>query len=494
MKKLFGFVLVGLFSAVFSIALFNHFGPNGSGETKVIIQESNPTKLTNLNSKSAAGLTSDGFVGAANISTPAVVHITTSSTVKTAQRGNSFWDLFGEDYGVQERPQIGSGSGVIISNTGYIVTNNHVVENADDIKVVLDDKKEYTATLIGTDPSTDLAVIKIDDKQDDFSYLSFADSDEVQVGEWVLAVGNPFNLASTVTAGIVSAKARNINILREKAGNIAIESFIQTDAAVNPGNSGGALVDLKGNLVGINTAIATPTGTYAGYSFAVPSNLVKKVVDDLVDYGVVQRGFMGVSIASLTAEQADELGLKDVQGVYISEIVAGSGSDDAGILPGDVITKINDVRVKSSSELQELVARNRPGDKIDVELVRKNKTLQKTVLLKGRDNTTALISKKEAAAKNSSLAVLGGEFEDITSSEAQALGVRGGVKVKKIKNGFLSKYTEMKSGFVITKVNNQPITSVEEFEEVLNGYTGDGVLIEGRYPGDRSVKYYAFGM
>jgi Do/DeqQ family serine protease len=493
MKKIFGFILVGLFSAIFSVALFKYTGLSGKDTTKVIIQENTPAQLSRY-SAAASGLAADGFVNAANISTPAVVHITTASTVKTASRGNSIWDFFGEEFQYDNGPQIGSGSGVIISEEGYIVTNHHVVEDADEIKVVLDDKREYTAKLVGSDPSTDLAVIKIDSKNAALAHLTFANSDDVQVGEWVLAVGNPFNLASTVTAGIVSAKARNINILREKAGNIAIESFIQTDAAVNPGNSGGALVDLNGNLVGINTAIATPTGTYAGYSFAVPANLVKKVVNDIVNYGVVQRGFMGVSIASLTSEQADELGIKDVQGVYVSEIVSGSGADDAGLEPGDVITKINNVRVKSSSELQELVARHSPGDKLNVELLRKNKTLAMDVLLKGRDNTTKLISKEEAVEKSTSIGLLGGVFEDLSNDEAKALGVKGGVKVNKIKDGYLSKYTQMKPGFVITKVNNTPVRTVAELEKLLNGFTGDGVLIEGRYPGEREIRYYAFGM
>jgi serine protease Do len=494
MKKIFGFILVGLFSAFFSIALYNRVGHFGKDSTKVIIQGNTPTQFSRYNMAGSSGLESDGFVQAATKSTPAVVHITTSSSVKTTSRGNSIWDFFGEEFQYDDGPQIGSGSGVIISESGYIVTNHHVVEDADDIKVVLDDNKEYKAKLIGSDPSTDLAVIKIDTREAEFSYLTFANSDNVQVGQWVLAVGNPFNLASTVTAGIVSAKARNINILREKAGNIAIESFIQTDAAVNPGNSGGALVDLNGNLVGINTAIATPTGTYAGYSFAVPSNLVRKVVDDIVNYGVVQRGFLGVSISSLTSEQANELGIKDVQGVYISEIVAGSGADDAGLEPGDVITKINDVRVKSSSELQELVARQSPGDKINVEVIRKSKTLALNVMLKGRDNTTKLISKEEAVEKSSSISLLGGVFEDISAEEAKALGVKGGVKVNKLKDGYLSRYTQMRPGFVITKINNMPVRSVDELEKILNGFTGDGVLIEGRYPGEKEIKYYAFGM
>ncbi|MEZ5009632.1 MAG: Do family serine endopeptidase [Chitinophagales bacterium] len=488
MKNLLKLFLVGIFSAVISVAAFNKFGKT-TNETKVIVKETSPSSLTKLD-KTVANLTADGFVTAAHIATPAVVHIQTTTKAKaTKQNINPFWEFFGDQY--DSGPQLASGSGVIITADGYIATNNHVVEDADEITVTLNDKREYKAVLIGTDPNTDLAVIKINDKS--LEHLSFANSDEVQVGEWVLAVGNPFNLASTVTAGIVSAKGRNINILREKAGNVAIESFIQTDAAVNPGNSGGALVDLNGNLVGINTAIATPTGTFAGYSFAVPSNLVKKVVNDMIDYGVVQRGYMGVSITSLTAEQAEEFGIDDIQGVLVSEIVEGSGADDAGILPGDVITKINGITVKSSPELQELVGTYSPGDKINVEFVRKNKTENKDVTLKSRDNGTSLITKK-SNANASKVDLLGAVFEELTPEEARNLKIRGGVKVKKIKDGILEESTQMKAGFVITKVNNRPVYSISELEEVLNGYTGDGVLVEGKYPGISGTKYYAFGM
>ncbi|MEZ5002815.1 MAG: Do family serine endopeptidase [Chitinophagales bacterium] len=488
MKNLFKLFLVGIFSAVISVAAYNKFNPN-TNETKVIVRENNPTTLARLD-KSTSDLSPDGFVLAAHIATPAVVHIQTSTETKnTRQNYNPLWEFFGEPY--DNGPQLASGSGVIITADGYIATNNHVVEDADNITVTLNDKREYKAKLIGTDPNTDLAVIKINDEG--LEHLSFANSDDVQVGEWVLAVGNPFNLASTVTAGIVSAKGRNINILREKAGNVAIESFIQTDAAVNPGNSGGALVDLDGNLVGINTAIATPTGTFAGYSFAVPSNLVKKVVNDMIDYGVVQRGYMGVSITSLTAEQAEEFGIDNIQGVLVSEIVEGSGADDAGILPGDVITKINGITVKSSPELQELVGTYSPGDKINVEFVRKNKSMAKDVTLKSRNNTTSLIT-KNSDINASKIDLLGAVFEDLSPEEARNLKLRGGVKVKKIKDGILEESTQMKAGFVITKVNNRPIYSVQELESILNGYTGDGVLIEGKYPGVSGTKYYAFGM
>jgi len=488
MNRYVGFIVVGIVSALITVAAFSKFY---QPEQKVIIRESQPTQLTQLTKNNVVPET--GFVEAASVSTPAVVHIKTTAATKTSKRGaNPFWEFFGEEYGLEQQPQMGSGSGVILSTDGYIVTNNHVVDGADGIRVTLNDMKEFDAELIGTDPTTDLAVIKID--KDDLEYLSFANSDEVQVGQWVLAVGNPFNLASTVTAGIVSAKARNINIIREKAGNIAIESFLQTDAAVNPGNSGGALVDLKGNLIGVNTAIATPTGTYAGYSFAIPSNLVKKVVKDIMDYGIVQRGFMGVSISNLTAEQAEEMGIEDVQGVFVSEIVPGSGADDAGIEPGDIITEINGNRVKSSPELQDLLSLFRPGDAIDVEVHRGKQFLTKEVVLKTRDNSTEIISKKEVEKETGPLAQLGGVFNNLTPEEARAIGVRGGVKVKKIKEGVLADNTQMKPGFIITKVNNRPVYSISELEEVLSGYTGDGVLVEGRYPDKNGIKYYAFGL
>lgn len=488
MKKYLGFFAVSIISALLAVALVNKFDRQ---EPQVIVQQAQPVQLTKLNN--TGNLTADGFVAAASVATPAVVHIRTTAEVKNTRRGyNPFWDFFGEEYNMDNSPQIGSGSGVILSSDGFIVTNNHVIDGADEIRVTLNDNKEFEATLVGTDMTTDIAVIKID--AEDLSYLTFGNSDDLQIGEWVLAVGNPFNLASTVTAGIVSAKARNINILRERAGNIAIESFIQTDAAVNPGNSGGAMVDVKGNLVGINTAIATPTGTYAGYAFAVPSNLVKKVVKDIMDYGVVQRGFMGVSITNLTSEQAEELGIDDVQGVFVSEIVQGSGADDAGLKPGDVITSINGHRVKSSPELQELVGRYRPGDNITVQFQRDKKTYEEAITLKTRDNSTELMSRKEAESATGVLARLGGVFENLTPEEARDLGIRGGVRVKKIREGILSENTQMKAGFVITRVNNRPIYSVAELEEALSGYTGDGVLVEGRYPGEQGTKYYAFGM
>ncbi len=327
------------------------------------------------------------LVPASTIATPAVVHIKTYYS-RQIRRRSGFDDLLDEYYKGRRRPQLedqnmqlASGSGVIISEDGYIVTNHHVIESAEKIEVVLNDKRSFTATKIGIDPTTDLAVLKIEDEKA-FPYLKYGDSDALKIGEWVLAVGNPFDLTSTVTAGIVSAKSRSINLLRSKA-YYAIESFIQTDAAVNPGNSGGALVDLEGNLIGVNTAIASRTGSYAGYSFAVPVTLVKKVVNDLIEYGEVHRALMGVSIVEVTAEVAKELNLEQVGGVYIQAVVEGGGAAEAGLKAGDIIIEIDGHKVKNSPELQELIARHQPGEKAKVKYYRDGKLEEIEVVLQG---------------------------------------------------------------------------------------------------------------
>jgi len=284
-------------------------------------------------------------------------------------------------------PGLSSGSGVIISPDGFIVTNNHVVDNASEIEVILYDNRSYEAEIIGTDPSTDLALIKVDERNLDF--IKYGNSDDVKIGQWVLAVGNPFNLTSTVTAGIVSAKARNIGILRVE-NSLQIESFIQTDAAVNPGNSGGALVNLYGQLIGVNTAIATQTGSYSGYSFAIPVTLVKKVMDDLLEFGKVQRGLLGIRIADVNARLAEIEDLSVVKGVYVSQVNSNSAAEQAGIEPGDVIIKIDEVSVNNVAELQEIVARNRPGDKVTVHFIRNGKEKQTGAVLRNVDGNTTL--------------------------------------------------------------------------------------------------------
>lgn len=345
----------------------------------------NFSKLANVNNSSNAftGNTPDSFTKAAEKGMPAVVHITAKKTQSNVRQrnnnGGGYNDIFREffgDFGMQMPPQEGTGSGVIISKDGYIVTNNHVIDFADEVSVTLNDQRKFTAKVLGTDPTTDIAVLKIEDNN--LPVLKFSNSDKVKVGEWVLAVGNPFNLTSTVTAGIVSAKGRDINILE---GNTAIESFIQTDAAVNPGNSGGALINLEGDLIGINTAIKTRTGSFAGYSFAIPANIVNKVVEDIIEYGAAQRGFLGINIVSMDSEIAEQIGVSLIEGVYVASLAENGAAIKAGILPDDIIVAVDEQQVKTAPELQELVGRHRPGDTVNLKIVRKGKTKNVNVRL-----------------------------------------------------------------------------------------------------------------
>lgn len=332
------------------------------------------------------------FTTAAQLSVNAVVHV---KTTYTAKKQSSVIDPFLEFFfglpHYQERPQPqqqGFGSGVIISNDGFIVTNNHVIDRADMIQVVLNDKRTYTAQLVGTDPTTDIALLKIE--ADSLPTITFGDSDMLKVGEWVLAVGNPFNLTSTVTAGIVSAKARNINILNAA---MKIESFIQTDAAVNPGNSGGALVNTQGRLVGINTAIASETGSYAGYAFAVPTSIVQKVVEDLKQHGTVQRAILGVQIADITDRLAKDRNIHTLAGAYVNSVMELSAAHMAGITEGDIITHVNNSPIKTVAELQEQIGRHRPGDEITITLLRNNTSITLPVTLQNRQGTTEILTK-----------------------------------------------------------------------------------------------------
>jgi len=340
-------------------------------------EQVNYSVLANVNKNSNTVNTNapDNFTKAAEKGMPAVVHITAKKTQVTARqekRGSGYDDFFRDFFGNglfdAPMPQEGTGSGVIISKDGYIVTNNHVIDFADEVSVTLHDQRKFTAKVIGKDPTTDVAVLKIEDN--DLPTLKLSNSDKVKVGEWVLAVGNPFNLTSTVTAGIVSAKGRDINILQ---GNTAIESFIQTDAVVNPGNSGGALINMEGDLVGINTAIKTRTGSFAGYSFAIPSNIVNKVVEDIIEFGETQRGFIGINIANINNEDLSDLNLNISEGVLVESVVEDGAAIKAGVLPDDVITGVNGQKVKTTPELQELVGRLRPGDIADLEIIRRGK-------------------------------------------------------------------------------------------------------------------------
>lgn len=418
---------------------------------------------------------------AAELSVNSVVHVKTLYTNEEYQ-SNPFYDfLFGNgSRGSRAQPSLGSGSGVIISDDGYIVTNNHVVKGSNSINVVLFDKRSYEAKLIGQDPYTDLALIKIDEK--DLPKMEFGNSDALKLGEWVLAVGNPFNLTSTVTAGIISAKARNLGI---NGSQMSIESFLQTDAAVNPGNSGGALVDTKGRLVGINTAIESRTGSYSGYSFAIPASIVKKVIGDLMNYGEVQRAFLGVSIRTVDASLAEEFKLDKIEGVYVAGINADGAAEQAGIKNGDIILDVGGKVVNSSSELQEQVSRFHPGDKVSVSIKRGGKRKQIEIVLRNRLGNTEVL-------KTNDLAFLGADFEPISSQDKYRLQINRGVKVKNLRSGKF-KDENIKEGYVIYKINETPIYTVDDIKEALQKVKDGGVFISGIYP-DGSVKYYAFSL
>lgn len=439
-------------------------------------------ELTGFSDIDADIPTSLNFKQAAKATTPAVVHVKMYKEV-THARNNIFpedellREFFGDRYRQpapqprSEGPQhAGSGSGVILTSTGYIATNNHVVEGASKVEVVLFDKRQYIAEVVGTDPTTDLALLKIE-SESALPFIPYANSDQLEVGDWVLAVGNPFDLTSTVTAGIVSAKARNINILHDKE-NLAIESFIQTDAAVNPGNSGGALVTPSGKLVGINTAIATPTGTYAGYSFAVPSNLVKKVMNDLKDYGQVQRALLGVSIREITAELKDEKQLSSMNGIYIAEVREGSAAGEADLKEGDIIVKINDVDVNSPSELQEAVALYRPGDKVNVTYLRNGSKNTVEITLRNKLGNTDIVKKEDTMT----ITTLGAKMRGLNPEEMQKYGIDYGVKVILLEDGKL-KDAGLRNGDVITKINYMKVESPDHVMGMLK-HKKDGALIE----------------
>jgi serine protease Do len=429
------------------------------------------------------------FTAAAELSTPAVVHVKSNVMVQTRNMFNMdpFGGFFDDGWGFgrpQQHNAQSTGSGVITTSDGYIVTNNHVVNDAQSVEVVLEDGRTYNAQVVGSDPSTDLALLKIDEKN--LPILTFGNSDNLRVGEWVLAVGNPFNLTSTVTAGIVSAKARNINILKDR---MAIESFIQTDAAVNPGNSGGALVNAHGELVGINTAIASNTGSYSGYSFAVPVEIVKKVIDDLMNHGVVQRAFLGADMVELNGDVAKKLGIQQTHGVYIDGVMEGGSAEHAGLRKGDIITGIDGKELRNSAELTEYVGRHRPGDRVKLTIVREGDVDEVPVELRNAKGTTDIVERNDSEA----LEALGAELEELSTTELNKLGLKGGVKITKLKEGKLQQYTGIRPGFIITTIDNQVVTSIDHLQKILNNKRG-GVMLEGLYPGWPGRYYYAFGM
>ena len=475
MKKAILLIVVALLSSLFSFMLFRYFdrplAVNSEAEDAVsakytgLVDQLFDSRST-LKFRSAAPTE---FIEAAALSTPAVVNIRALQEI-----GSNLWGrsaLAGS-----------SGSGVLTSPDGYVVTNHHVVENSKEIKVTLADKRTYYAKLIGSDPSTDIALLKISEAE--LPFMVFGNSDSVRVGEWVLAVGNPFNLESTVTAGIVSAKGRNINIL---GGGTSIESFIQTDAAVNPGNSGGALVNTAGELVGINTAIITESGSYEGYSFAVPSNLVQKVIRDLREFGRVQRAFLGVGIQDVDNEAANALGLPNANGVYINRVSINSAAEDAGLKEGDVILGINGVKVKSTPELQEYIGRFRPGDKVKVEFWRKNKRMRASLRLKDSRNSTSL-AKVQGDELGSDI---GMEMRNMTREEIRRARVSGGVIVTSVRRGSVVYKTNMQPGYIITSVNGTPVTNIAEATDAIkNAY--NNVILDGYYEGEDDLYSYRF--
>jgi len=424
------------------------------------------------------------FVDAAERSVDAVVHIMTKVVRQSTTYNDFFGALLGQLYGypgqTRNNTMVAYGSGVVLTPDGYIVTNNHVVEGADEVEVTFNNKVKKTATIIGTDPTTDLALIKVD--ADDLDYLTFGNSDNVRIGEWVLAVGNPFNLTSTVTAGIVSAKARNLSILGE---GTSVESFIQTDAAVNPGNSGGALVNTKGELVGINAAIASHTGSYEGYSFAIPSNIVRKVVDDLLLYGETQRAYLGIYPAELTQELAEKEGLENIDGVYVAEVTEGGAAKLAGVQKGDVVTAINGKKVNTVTQLMETVRQYRPGDKLDVEVNRKGRHQHYELTLLNEVGNVDVVKKGDSFYN----AEFGLMLQPINQNDMSRLNVSSGLKIVEIRQGRF-----MNSGvpvdFVITKVNGYTVNSKTELESALKNGRNRRTTIEGIYPNGMMGSFY----
>jgi Do/DeqQ family serine protease len=479
-----------------------HAQDNKSEKNIEDIQKSATTKIDNISYTGNVD-----FKMAAKIATPGVVHIKCSMKLEISkdEDGNEFYnipdpfkDFFDDEPLLKQfkfripksqkdnsEPIIGSGSGVILTPNGYIITNEHLIKDASEINITLHDGRSYLAIIIGTDPQTDLALLKIEETKLDF--IAYGDSDAIEVGEWVVAVGNPFNLASTVTAGIVSAKARNINILSEQD---AIESFIQTDAAVNPGNSGGALVTLEGKLIGINTAIATPTGVYAGYAFAIPVDIVKKVANDILNFGSVQRGVLGVVIRDMNSSLAKEINSERANGVFVDSVTTNGAAKEAGIKQKDIIIGIDGIETITASKLQEVVMRKRPGEQVVITLIRngKDKKIVTATLKKRESNPETLKTKSKVILKD-----LGIEIAEISMEEQIKYKVKNGLKILKLFDGKLKRNTNIKEGFVIMSVNNKKVSTVKSFLEAIKSQQG-GIMLEGKYAGDATIYYYAFGM
>lgn len=478
-KKLAPLALVGVLSGATTFGAISYFDEKQENTDYSYFSTSNK----NISPASFGTGSADDFVKASKTTVPAVVTIRNYQNRASSGRAmdqDIFEFFFGEGFRNNRNQQretpkdlpSGLGSGVIISSDGYIISNNHVVAGANKLEVVLSNKKTYTAQLIGTDPSTDIALLKIEDKG--LPYLNFANSDLVEVGQWVLAVGNPLGLNSTVTAGIVSAKGRSIDLLSQQS-RTPIESFIQTDAAINRGNSGGALVNLNGELVGINSAISSSSGYYEGYGFAVPANLAKKVVEDIKNFGLVQRGFLGVGSLDLsddlqvkTYNQRNKTSLKSSKGIYITEVSRNSGAEDAGIRVGDIITKIDNINIDSFSDLSLAIGSKRPGDKVEVTYLRNGKEYRVTTALKDQKGNTSLRSKQDLSVTEK----IGGEFEELSDRVKVSYGLNSGVITKNIVSGGELSKIGVVDNYIIMEINGKPVNSQKDIEAILKNYKG----------------------
>lgn len=486
MKNIFLAFTMALLGGLISIGIYRQLEPAVVHHS--FQEPSSNVKTVNLLSGAPVAV---DYVTAAEMTVNTVVHVKTQSTREYSRIGyDPFRDLLygdGRFRQIHVQPVRGSGSGVIVSPDGYIVTNNHVIANAEKINVTLNNNRTYEAKVIGMDDNTDLAVLKIDEKN--LPYIKYGNSDELKVGEWVLAVGNPFNLTSTVTAGIVSAKGRDINILGKdpQTGVSSLESFIQTDAAVNPGNSGGALVNTEGELIGINSAIKSNTGSYTGYSFAIPVNIVKKVVKDIIEFGSVQRAFIGIHIRDIDEFLAEENDLANLKGAFVAGLSEGGAAIEAGIKEGDVVKGIDGYVIENVTQLQEKVGQYRPGDEIIVRVLRNGKLLDMNVVLQNINGVASIVGSDSRELFNS----LGARLHNVSVEEMEKLNINYGVKVEQLLPGRLSS-TGMKEGFIILKVDNYEIKNTEDLSKVLQNKKG-GVLIEGIYPNGVTA-YYGFGL
>lgn len=450
MKRISSLFLVSLFSGAITLGAYKLFFDNNNNSNSIVTQAP-----TNYSRNISLGAENIDFTLAAEEAVHTVVHVKNVS-VRTVY--NPIAEFFyGARGGSQQQEQIGTGSGVIISEDGYIVTNNHVIKDATEIEVTLNNNKLYKAKLIGTDSKMDIALLKID-SEGKLPYSAFADSDQVKVGEWVLAVGNPYNLTSTVTAGIVSAKARNLDTR-------GIQSFIQTDAAVNPGNSGGALVNTRGELIGINTMISSPTGSYTGYSFAVPSNITRKIIEDIMEYGNVQRGILGVEGGELNGKASKELGINESEGFYINSVNKNSGAEKAGLRKGDVIKKLDNQKITTYAELSGFINTKRPNDKVEVTYIRDGETKKVTVTLVKNDVISTEFK--------------GLELENISISDKKRFNVSYGVKIKDVNNDRLKPYEDELIGSIILNINNTKATDVETVSKLINNSDEqDGISVQ----------------